>query len=184
MILQLSPSTSRACARLHRKCCTKVVNCDRNFVGAPLMKTRANRDLRRKRPKLSVQRDRPLKFISAWKLIIMSEFRASRAVLKENVSDREKRPRGSSPIGVTPRTKEKRPAGGSKEIVKARRHLTFISTADVWSDVEQSTLVELILLHKPSSSWPTDNNMSSWDAAATFVHTRSNSSKLRTGTCE
>ena len=67
MILQLSPSTSRACARLHRKCCTKVVNCDRNFVGVPLMKTHANRDLRRKRPKLSVQRDRPLKFYF-WKL--------------------------------------------------------------------------------------------------------------------
>ena len=82
----------------------------------------------------------------------MSEFRASRAVLKENVNDREKRPRGSSPTGVTPRAKEKRPVGGSKEIVKARRRLPFISTADVWSDVEQSTLVEFILLHKPGSS--------------------------------
>ena len=95
----------------------------------------------------------------------MAEFRASRA-------------------GVTPYAKEKRPAGGSKEIVKARRRLPFISTADVWSDVEQSALVEFILLHKPGTSWPTDKNMSFWDAAATFVHTRSKSNNLRTGTCE
>ena len=113
----------------------------------------------------------------------MSEFQASRVVLKEN-NDREKQPRGSSPTGVTPRAKEKRFAGGSKEIVKTRRRLPFIITTDVWSDVEQSALVEFILLHKPGTSWPTDKNMSFWDAAATFVHIRSNSSKLRTGTCE
>ena len=103
--------------------------------------------------------------------------REPEGVLKEN---REKRPRGS-PTGVTPLLKEKRHAGRPKEVVKVQRRLPFISTADVWSDSEQSALVEFILLHKPGTSWPADKNTSFWDAAATFVHIRSRSDQVRTG---
>ena len=98
-------------------------------------------------------------------------------VLKENVS--EKRPRGS-PTGNTPRLVEKRPAA-AKFTAKARRRLPFVSSTDAWSDAENSSLVEFVLLYRPSTSWPADKDGSFWDAAASFVQTRSESGLLRTG---
>lgn len=97
-------------------------------------------------------------------------------VLKENVV--QKRPRGS-PTGNTPRLVEKRPAAAK---VKARRRLPFVSPTDgAWTAAENSSLVEFILLYKPSTSWPADKDESFWNAAASFVQMRSESGLLRTG---
>ncbi len=104
----------------------------------------------------------------------------------------EKRPRGS-PSGVTPLQQEKRAAAEPRDVVmrrkgpkkdaRSRKRLSFTSgsAADPWSEIEDSALVEFILLHRPGQGWPSDRSPSFWDSAADFVRMRSGSGVLRTG---
>ena len=96
----------------------------------------------------------------------------------------EKRPRGL-PTGYTPLQIGKRSTKEPKERDSAdrqlrRRRLAFAKT-DAWSDIEQSALVEFILLHKPGRSWPAEQDCKFWDAAAEYVAMRSKRDVLRSG---
>ena len=64
----------------------------------------------------------------------------------------DKRPRGS-PTGHTPLQEKKKSASVQHKVSKGRRQLMF-----AWSDMEQGALVEFILLHKPSQTWPADQD--------------------------
>ena len=78
---------------------------------------------------------------------MIAKFQASRALLKEKLMSMIKR---NSLEDLQLGSKKKRPAGGSKEIVKAWRHggIEAPRVSQTWSNVEKSALVEFILLHK------------------------------------
>ncbi len=50
-----------------------------------------------------------------------------------------------------------------------------------WTDSEVSALVEFILFHSSGTKWPTDHHKDFWAAASSFVQSRAQAEKQRSG---
>ena len=60
----------------------------------------------------------------------------------------------------------------SSEVVERKKHIR-------WSQSELRALVEFVLLHCESNSWPAHMNMEMWEAAGQFIKTRTGKEIVR-----
>lgn len=97
-----------------------------------------------------------------------------------------KRLRGTPTLMTPQRPRKRAPMRG---LCMGIRRLTFEDetgsmtrhTITKWSDAEVKAVVEFVLFHGDSTTWPTHNQLEFWSNAANFVKSRANSTCKRSG---